>query len=275
MLITLTVASAIAVVASATLLGIREPGGRVAGVPDVSRMLVRQAIVEQPENIETLAYARRADELVRLRDLPVTPVRAVAEYAERAQDNASGKPGDSADAPVATPPAQDTPPAQASPPAEAPVAEAAAPSPPSEPAAVANLPATTQPAADAVAATAPPGATQTETAAAPDPIAPTSATPLANEPPAPASDPRQSDPRLATPESGASEIAAPDRPPVPATPKTERPKAAHKPSKRPHMTRLGRAIPPTAATGFAVSPQASQDSRTTDQLLDARLRADP
>jgi len=275
MLITLTVASAIAVVASATLLGIREPGGRVAGVPDVSRMLVRQAIVEQPENIETLAYARRADELVRLRDLPVTPVRAVAEYAERAQDNASGKPGDSADAPVATPPAQDTPPAQASPPAEAPVAEAAAPSPPSEPAAVANLPATTQPAADAVAATAPPGATQTETAAAPDPIAPTSATPLANEPPAPASDPRQSDPRLATPESGASEIAAPDRPSVPATPKTEHPKTARKPSKRPHMTRLVRTMPPTAATGFAVSPQASQESRTTDQLLDARLRADP
>lgn len=293
MLITLTVASAIAVVASATLLGIREPGGRVAGVPDVSRMLVRQAIVEQPENIESLAYARRADELVRLRDLPVTPVRAVAEYAERAQDNASGKPGDSADAPVATPPAQDTPPAQASPPAEAPVAEAAAPSPPSEPAAVANLPATTQPAADAVAATAPPAATQsetatkpdpvapppaatqTETAAAPDPIAPTSATPLANEPPATARDPRQSDPRLATPESGASEIAAPDRPSVPATPKTEHPKTAHKPSKRPHMTRLVRTMPPTAATGFAVSPQASQESRTTDQLLDARLRADP
>jgi len=291
MLITLTVASAIAVVASATLLGIREPGGRVAGVPDVSRMLVRQAIVEQPENIETLAYARRADELVRLRDLPVTPVRAAAEYAERAQDNASGKPGDSVDAPAATPLAQDSSPAQASPPAEAPAAEAAPPSPPSEPAAVANLPATTQPAADAVAAPVPPAATQSETAttpdpvapapaatqsaATPDPVAPTPTTPLANEPPAAASEPNQSDPRLAAPESGASEIAAPDRPPVPATPKTERPKAAHKPSKRPHMTRLGRAIPPTAATGFAVSPQASQDSRTTDQLLDARLRADP
>src|SRR5262249_28103694 len=108
----LPVAPGIGVVASATLLGIREPGGRVAGVPDVSRMLVRQAIVEQPENIETLAYARRADELVRLRDLPVTPVRAVAEYAERAQDNAGGNPGNSAEAPAATPPAQTPPPAR-------------------------------------------------------------------------------------------------------------------------------------------------------------------
>src|SRR5262249_61607336 len=130
----LLAASALGVGAGGSLFGMREPGGRVAGVPDVSRMLVRQAIVEQPENIETLAYARRADELVRLRDLPVTPVRAAAEYAERAQDNASGKPGDSVDAPAATPLAQDSSPAQASPPADAPAAEEAAHSPPSEPA---------------------------------------------------------------------------------------------------------------------------------------------
>src|SRR5262245_66495131 len=94
MLITLTVASAIAVVASATLLGIREPGGRVAGVPDVSRMLVRQAIVEQPENIETLAYARGADEIVRMRELAVKLVRAEAEMAAREQDCADEQPGD-------------------------------------------------------------------------------------------------------------------------------------------------------------------------------------
>src|SRR5262249_44566319 len=79
------------------------------------------AIVEQPdrEQIEMLAYTRRADELVRLRDLPATPVRAVVEYAERAQADAIGKPSDSgggAAAPPPPPPDPPPPPPRASPP---------------------------------------------------------------------------------------------------------------------------------------------------------------
>ena len=38
---------------------------------------------------QLLAYSRRADELLRLRDLPVTPARAVVDYAERAQARAA------------------------------------------------------------------------------------------------------------------------------------------------------------------------------------------
>src|SRR5215813_4876563 len=120
----LIVASAMAVAASATLLGIHDPGNRVVGVPDVSRTLVRQAIVDVPDrqHIQMLAYTRRADELVRLRDLPTAPVRAVIEFAERAQAQAL----EAANAPAALP---------APPPAE--IAPATTPD---EPAAVASLP---------------------------------------------------------------------------------------------------------------------------------------
>src|SRR5262249_48536836 len=84
----------------------RDPARNISGVPDLSRTLVRQAIVEGPEGQQSqgLTYtSRRADELLRLRDLPVTPVRAVVEYAEQAQagaaEGASAPP-----APAAAPP---------------------------------------------------------------------------------------------------------------------------------------------------------------------------
>jgi hypothetical protein len=40
------------------------------------------------QHFQSLAYARRADELLRLRDLPVAPARAVVEFAEQAQTDA-------------------------------------------------------------------------------------------------------------------------------------------------------------------------------------------
>ena len=93
---------------SAGILGARAPGNDLGGVSDLSRTLVRQAIVAEPESQQShlLAYSRRADELLRLRDLPVTPARAVVEYAEQAQARAA----ETASAPAATPPA-DAPPA--------------------------------------------------------------------------------------------------------------------------------------------------------------------
>jgi hypothetical protein len=88
---------------SAGVLGSRDAASNLGGVPDLSRPLVRQAIVDEPESRQLLllAYSRRADELLRLRDLPVTPVRAVVEYAEQAQ----AAPTIVATAPVAAPPA--------------------------------------------------------------------------------------------------------------------------------------------------------------------------
>ena len=71
---------------SAGMLGTRDPANNLTGVPGVSRALVRQAAVDEAEwqQFQLLGYSRRADELQRLRDLPVTPVRAVVEYAEQA-----------------------------------------------------------------------------------------------------------------------------------------------------------------------------------------------
>lgn len=88
---------------SAGMLRARDPNNHLSGVPAVSRPLMRQAIVEEPEwrQVQVFAYTRRADELLRLRDLPMTPVRAVIEYAEQAQAKAesAGAPP----APVAIP----------------------------------------------------------------------------------------------------------------------------------------------------------------------------
>ena len=71
---------------SASMLGSRDPVRHLSGVPDVT--LVREALIEEPESQQSqlLAYSRRADELMRLRDLPV---RAVVEYAEQAQARAA------------------------------------------------------------------------------------------------------------------------------------------------------------------------------------------
>jgi hypothetical protein len=131
---------------SAGLHGAR-PGDDLASVPEVSRALVRQAIVAEPDaQLQLLAYSRRADELLRLRDLPVTPARAVVDYAERAQARAA----ETTSAPVvpaATSPADSAAAAAVAASEPAPAAEASAPTP------TADAPVT--PAADS-AASAPP-----------------------------------------------------------------------------------------------------------------------
>lgn len=82
---------AVVLALSAGMLGARPPGDDLSGVPEISRTLVRQAIVAEPDRqqFQLLAYSRRADELLRLRDLPVTPARAVVDYAEQAQARAA------------------------------------------------------------------------------------------------------------------------------------------------------------------------------------------
>jgi hypothetical protein len=92
MLAALFATSVTALATSAGLVGTGDPGKRVADVPELSRTLVQHAIVETPEwqHAPSLAYARRADELLRLRDLPTTPARAVVEYAERARTETTG-----------------------------------------------------------------------------------------------------------------------------------------------------------------------------------------
>jgi hypothetical protein len=118
---------------SAGMLGTRDPGNDLSGVPEMSRTLVRQAIVAAPDwqQSQLLAYSRRADELLRLRDLPVTPARAVVDYAEHAQARAAET--TSAPAAPAAPPTADS--------ATAPAAAASEPAPTT----VASIPAATPP----------------------------------------------------------------------------------------------------------------------------------
>jgi hypothetical protein len=94
-LVAMIATCAAALTLSAGMLGTRDPANNLSGVPDISRTLMRQAAVEEPEwrQSQLLAYSRRADELMRLRDLPVTPVRAVVEYAEQAQARAAESAG--------------------------------------------------------------------------------------------------------------------------------------------------------------------------------------
>src|SRR6201999_3583602 len=107
---TVIAACAAVLTLSAGVITTRDPSDRLAGVPNMSRPLVRQAIVEDTEwqRSQALAYARRNDELARLRDLPPAPARAVVEYAERARKAAeeadiaaaSPAPAPAAEAPV-------------------------------------------------------------------------------------------------------------------------------------------------------------------------------
>jgi hypothetical protein len=245
MLTALVVASAMAVVASATLLGIRDPGNRMVDVPDVSRTLVRRAIIEVPDrqHVQMLAYTRRADELVRLRDLPTAPARAVVEYAERAQATAL----EPANVPAAPPPAG-----------------AAPDAPPSEPAVVASLAAVPEQAMEA------PAAAPAESAARPEAVAPAPES-------EPASVTEHGGARIATAESTSGEIAAAEPPGEPvAGPKPHRAKSVRRHRKKPRITHIPGGIPPAASTGFPIDPpQTTSDTRTNNVLLNARLRSEP
>ena len=280
---------------SAGLLGTRDPGNDLSGVPDVSRMLVRQAIVEDPEwqQFHLLAYSRRADELQRLRDLPVTPVRAVVEYAEQARARAESAdapaapvttpPADTAAAaaPAATPaptvvasapaapssvdappsPADDMPPLAAAP-ADTPSVAPAPAAPPSD-TTVAAVPASL-PAIDAPAVTAPP-----ETAAAPVPA------------PAPAAPAASADTQVATVQAGVSETAEMYGPEQPKAGHKRRhgPRAAHahpatqaKP-KKPAVARVNRGVAPSASTGFTVdTPDNRSSTSSAPRFTGSRTR---
>jgi hypothetical protein len=167
---------------SAGVVGARDPGNDLAGVPEVSRALVWQVIVAEPDSqLQLLAYSRRADELLRLRDLPLAPARAVVEYAEQAQARAAEM--TSAPAPAATSLAE-----SATAPASEPApAVAATPTPPVD-APAADSAASATASADAppptIVAMAPVTSPHAETAAA-SPIAqPTSPAPIVASPPA-------------------------------------------------------------------------------------------
>ena len=112
-----TVATMILVmVMGSGLLSFRDPQAGFADIPVVRRPLVQRAIVAEPDRqrLQMLAYARRSDELQRLLDLPVSPVKATL-------------PSVTASYPFDVKPAVET---VAVPlPAEAPATEAAAPAP--------------------------------------------------------------------------------------------------------------------------------------------------
>ena len=265
---------------SAGVLGTRDPANNLSGVPDVSRTLVRQAVVEEPEwrQSQLLAYSRRADELLRLRDLPATPVRAVVEYAEQAQARA----GEAARATAAPPADSATPPAAATS-ERGLVVAATAPTPP------ADMP--PSPAADGAAVltpsteTPPPATVATAmvaTAPAANPPADTSgATVVANAPVAappsdsatavvspPATSPAAEAPAVAAPAANGdvqtgSETAEMYGPEKPKAKKRHAPKLgpkvaqAHpaKPKKKAQVTRPTRTVAPAASTGFPVDQQ--------------------
>ncbi|HEY2875710.1 MAG TPA: hypothetical protein VGJ56_27550 [Reyranella sp.] len=168
---------------SAGMLGTRDQARNISGVPDINRPLMRQAAVEEPEGqqLQLLAYSRRADELMRLRNLPVTPVRAVVEYAEQAQARAAESATASAASTTAAAPA-----APASEPAPTIVATAPMATPadaPSVPVAD-NAAVVVTPSADtpppATVAVAPLANPPTDTSAATPVASPTVATPPAD-----------------------------------------------------------------------------------------------
>jgi hypothetical protein len=259
MLAALIATSLVALAASAGLLGARDPGKNVAGVPDVSRTLMQQATAEQPEaeNFRLLAYSRRADELLRLRELPTPPARAVVEYAERA----SAKANEAASEPVAPPAGTEIPETDV----------ASAPEASSPPAAKV----VTAPVTDAAAPTGP-------ASDPPVPAAPAAA--ISVEPPA---DPAARDDatRVANVQSGAGETASvnpPDAPYVSTKPHRHarahrrpqgRPAAQARP--KPVATRGPLRVPPSGPTGFPIDPpQGSSEARAIDNALNIRLRAD-
>src|SRR5262249_3781409 len=57
-LVAMIATCAVALALSAGMLGTRDPANNLSGVPEVSRALMRQAVVEEPES-QVLAYSRR------------------------------------------------------------------------------------------------------------------------------------------------------------------------------------------------------------------------
>lgn len=294
---TMIAACAAVLTISAGVIATRDPGEPLAGVPSISRPLVRQAIVEDSDwqHVQLLAYTRRADELQRLRDLPTAPARAVVEYAERAQKAAEAEGAPAASPALAPAPAVDTaapalppPPgettadtAPSSPPAAQPAptvvasAPAAAPlPPPDEPPAVASAPA----AIPAEAPAAPPVAAITEPASAPSPqVAPAQIpeAPAATAEPAPTPAAASGATQVANVQSGSGETAA-----IKATETRTEAKPHHRaksharkePHKKEKSARIARTrLAPAAQTGFPVDlPKTTQGAGTNPAQQDWR-----
>jgi hypothetical protein len=270
---------------SAGMLGTRDPASNLGGVPDLNRTLVRQAIVEEPEwqQFELLAYSRRADELLRLRDLPVTPVRAVVEYAEQAQARAA----EAASAPAApsNTPIADLPtdsangPAAASEPAATTVATApsalvatppadAPPSPAADNAAAAIAPIANPP-ADTTAATAVAGAPVAAPLSDSASVAAVVNAPVslpATETPAVAAPAATGGTQVAAVQTGGSETAkmyGPQAPKADAKPHRGG-KTVHarppKPKKKPQVARATRSVAPAVATTTSTGVPVDQPS---------------
>jgi hypothetical protein len=260
---------------SAGMLGARDPGDDLTGVPEISRTLVRQAIVAEPDRqqVQLLAYSRRADELLRLRDLPTTPARAVVDYAEHAQARAAEttstaapaatSPTNSVTAPAAA--ASEPEPAAAAPAptatAEAPAAASATPPADAAPPATIAMAPVTNPHGDTTAAIPVPPAGPRSVTAAPDAAPANVATaPAADEAPAETAAPTASgDTQVAAVHPGGGATAepyGPEKPKADAKPRHHT-KVAHphpsKPKKKIQVVVGNPRAPPTTSTGFAVN----------------------
>lgn len=262
---------------SAGMLGARDPDDNLSGVPEISRALVRQAIVAEPDRqFQLLAYSRRADELLRLRDLPVTPARAVVDYAEHAQaratetasataEPAATSPTESAAAAPAAPTATADAPAapavdsagSATPPTDAPATVAMAP--------VANLHGDTiaappVPAVTAAPVTPPPADTPPAPADAAAAPAPNDAPPETAAPPAPALA-ASGDTRVAAVEPGGgsatAEMYGPDRPKTDAKPH--------------HRAKVARPHPPKAKKKVQVATGNTRPAPSTASSTGAQV----
>jgi hypothetical protein len=265
-IVTVIATCAVVLALSAGLVGTRDPGKNLTGVPEVSRMLMRQAIVEEPEwqQFQLLAYSsRRADELLRLRNLPVTPTRAVVEYAERAQAQAAqaaiaSAASEPAEIVVATAPVAPQPATEPAPAVVAPAPIIAPPAAEAAPAAAASEPIVSSPASEPA-----PIAIASAPAIKPDPVETAVAAVVTADPaPAPVPAAESSDTQVANAESGSGATAAVQAPAKKVASKLHRAKTVHasKPKKKLARTRR---VAPAAATGFPVDlPNQSAENRS-------------